>query len=264
MKSTDTWKPTKYVPAKNGWRPSHDVAEVTRADRFIAGIQCKAYERLIRKHARGRLLDLGCGKIPLYGIYRAHVTECIGVDWPDTPHPSPHIDIEADLNGPLPFEDGRFDTILLTDVLEHIAEPALLWREMARILAPGGSIILAAPFMYCVHEAPHDYARHTEFALRRFCAQTGWMSSSLRHTAEARRFCLISSPSILAPRAFFRLCIWPWRRRLPALARSSEYPRKPRPPSRLATGLRRRSVDAGTDAAMSAGCSHFIRTDKGI
>lgn len=173
MKNIATWNPTKYVPAKNGWTASRNISEVARSDRFIADIQCKAYERLIRKHARGRLLDLGCGKVPLYGIYRAHVTDCICVDWPDTPHPSPHIDIEADLNGPLPFEDGRFDTILITDVLEHIAKPDVLWSEMARILAPGGSIILTAPFLYGIHEAPHDYARYTEFALRRFCEENG-------------------------------------------------------------------------------------------
>ncbi|MBI5142771.1 MAG: methyltransferase domain-containing protein [Nitrospirae bacterium] len=173
MKSIATWKPSKYVPAKRGWTASRNIAEVARSDRFIADIQCRVYERLIRKHARGRLLDLGCGKVPLYGIYRDHVSDCICVDWPDTPHPSPHVDIEADLNGPLPFEDGIFNTILITDVLEHIAQPDMLWREMARTLAPGGSIILTTPFLHCIHEAPHDYARYTEFSLRRFCEENG-------------------------------------------------------------------------------------------
>jgi hypothetical protein len=51
--------------------------------------------------------------------------------------------------------------------------PEQLWKEMARILARNGTIIMNVPFYYWVHEAPHDYYRYTEFALRRFVEISG-------------------------------------------------------------------------------------------
>jgi SAM-dependent methyltransferase len=63
--------------------------------------------------------------------------------------------------------------VVLSDVLEHVPQPELLWHEMARLLAPGGHALINVPFMYGLHEVPHDYGRYTEFALRRFAAQAG-------------------------------------------------------------------------------------------
>ena len=127
------------------------------------------YERAIRAHAHGRLLDMGCGSVPLYETYRDLVSENICIDWQNTAHVNPHLDHLVDLTEPLPFESCSFDTILMTDVLEHIPEPMKLMRETARILRPGGKLLLSVPFFYWLHEVPHDYFRYTEFALRRFC-----------------------------------------------------------------------------------------------
>lgn len=64
-----------------------------------------------------------------------------------------------------------FDTILLSDVLEHIAEPWRLFREMTRVLRVRGRIIISVPFFYWLHERPHDYFRYTGFALQRFATE---------------------------------------------------------------------------------------------
>ena len=106
----------------------------------------------------------------MYAAYREHVTEIICADWPSTTHGNHHIDVFCDAARPLPFAPEQFDTVLLSDVLEHIPEPLALCQEIARILVPGGRIILNAPFYYWIHERPHDYYRYTEFALRRFMA----------------------------------------------------------------------------------------------
>jgi len=45
---------------------------------------------------------------------------------------------------------------------------------MSRVLRPGGKLLLNVPFLYRIHEAPHDYYRYTEFALRRFAEQSGF------------------------------------------------------------------------------------------
>jgi SAM-dependent methyltransferase len=116
---------------------------------------------------------MGCGRVPLYGVYRDLVEENICIDWANTLHPNIHLDFEVDLNGELPFEGESFDTILLTDVLEHLAEPASAMREAARVLRLGGKLIIGVPFFYWIHEEPHDYYRYTEFALRRMCGLSG-------------------------------------------------------------------------------------------
>ncbi len=78
-----------------------------------------------------------------------------------------------DLNDPLPWDDGRFDTAILSSVLEHVHRPEQLLREVARILSPGGRLVMNVPFFYWIHEAPHDYFRYTEFGLRRLAELAG-------------------------------------------------------------------------------------------
>jgi SAM-dependent methyltransferase len=86
---------------------------------------------------------------------------------------NPFLDYSLDLTQTLPLESAGFDTVLLTDVLEHIPEPAALMREIGRLLRPSGTLILGVPFFYGIHEEPYDYYRYTEFALRRFCDLNG-------------------------------------------------------------------------------------------
>ena len=173
MKNEDTWKPSKYVQRRGTLAASRDVAEVGVASRLVADMVASRYALYLPKYARGRLVDLGCGKVPLFGTYRAHVDVVTCVDWSNSVHANTHLDVETSLSERLPFADEQFDTIVLSDVLEHIAEPGLLWNEMVRILAPGGHLLLNVPFLYGIHEAPHDYYRYTSFALRRFAEMRG-------------------------------------------------------------------------------------------
>ena len=43
----------------------------------------------------------------------------------------------------LPFEDGAFDLVLCTQVLEHVVDPHAVLRELARVLEPGGTLLLS-------------------------------------------------------------------------------------------------------------------------
>jgi SAM-dependent methyltransferase len=132
------------------------------------------YHAYLKDHCRGRLLDLGCGKVPFYELYRRYVSETICVDWSNSLHGTNHLDVECDLTKDLPFADVSFDSILLSDVLEHLPTPDRLWCEMARILKPGGKVILNVPFCYRIHEEPYDYYRYTKYALQRFAQETGF------------------------------------------------------------------------------------------
>jgi SAM-dependent methyltransferase len=173
MKCREKWIPSKFVYRSGKLTASRDVSEVAVSSRLITDVIAKLYEDNLRQHAQGRLLDLGCGKAPLLATYEPYVRVITCVDWNNSPHRNEYLDLEHDLNEPLPFADGAFDTLLLSDVLEHIPQPDALFTEMARVLAPGGKLLLNVPFYYQIHEQPHDYYRYTEFALRRFVDRSG-------------------------------------------------------------------------------------------
>ena len=173
MRNPEAWKPTKYVMRGGRLRASRDPREVGVSSRIMAEAIARAYGEHLPRHARGRLVDLGCGKAPLHVVYRDLVDAVTCVDWAGSMHRNEHVDCECDLSRPLPFADAQFDTIVLSDVLEHIADPWALCREAARILAPGGRMLLNTPFYYWLHELPHDYYRYTEFALRELVGGAG-------------------------------------------------------------------------------------------
>ncbi len=173
MKNVEAWRPSKFVPVGGQWRPSPDPQELRRSSRLMGSILCELYPGMIQRHVKGRLLDHGCGKVPLYGMYRDLASEVVCIDWGESLHGTKHVDQIVDLNGPLPFPADSFDTILSNDVMEHIKEPELAWSEMARVLRPEGKLVLSVPFLYCVHEAPYDYHRWTAFKLRAFCEANG-------------------------------------------------------------------------------------------
>ncbi len=180
MRNRDKWQPSKYVYRKGKLVASRDPTEVGVGSRLMADLIAASYDENLRQHARGRLLDLGCGKVPLFAAYSGYATDVVCVDWERTLHRNEYVDYECDLTSVLPFDDGAFDTVLLSDVLEHVPQPEHLCKEMARVLSPGGRVIINVPFYYWLHEHPHDYYRYTEFALRRFIEIAGLSLLELR------------------------------------------------------------------------------------
>lgn len=173
MKNAGQWVASKYVHRKGRLRPSHDPEALSPASRLMAELLVDAYVPAFETHARGRLLDLGCGRVPFYAAYRGHVEDNVCVDWPGSPHATLHVDQFCDLSQPLPFPDDAFDTLLSSDVIEHLPDAPLAFREMSRVLRPGGTLLLNSPFLYMLHEVPHDYCRHTRYSLERLCRSAG-------------------------------------------------------------------------------------------
>lgn len=174
MRNSDGWKPGKFVYRKGRLRASLDPGEVSPGSRLMADLIAACYQRALPEHVNGGLLDLGCGRVPLYGAYRHLVTEIVCADWQNSLHGSAHMDFSCDLTLPLPLRDGQFQTVILADVLEHVPEPGMLVKEIHRVLSPGGKLILSVPFCYRLHEKPYDFYRYTEFALRRFALAAGF------------------------------------------------------------------------------------------
>ncbi len=73
----------------------------------------------------------------------------------------------------IPFPAGAFDGVLCNQVLEHAIDPGALLREIGRVLATRGTLILSVPFLWPEHEQPNDNQRFTTFGLGHALAEAG-------------------------------------------------------------------------------------------
>jgi len=125
-----------------------------------------------------RVLDVGAGSCP-YRTFFAHCeyksqdfAQLAGDQLRDGGYG--RIDYVSDITA-IPVESGSFDAILCAEVLEHVPEPLAAIREFARILKPGGHLLLTAPLGSGVHQEPyHYYGGYTEFWYRRFLPAAGF------------------------------------------------------------------------------------------
>jgi len=128
---------------------------------------------------RGRLLDVGCGDRRYEPVFRQRVSSWTALDWPvsfDGRGGRP--DIVADALR-LPITDASFDTVLCTQVLEHVPEPQRLLAEAFRVLRPGGQLVLTAPQYNALHEEPRDFFRYTCYGLDHLAAGCGFTHRTL-------------------------------------------------------------------------------------
>lgn len=88
-------------------------------------------------YLNGKLLDLGCGEKPYKLIYDEVCKSSVGIDVETCKHEQKYVDIFASADD-IPFEDGFFDTVLCTNVLEHVANMEKAFQEIARVLNRGG------------------------------------------------------------------------------------------------------------------------------
>ncbi len=141
-------------------------------------------DRMIVQHAgylSGVLYDLGCGEKPFESYFHRYCSKYVGVDWASSQHDT-KADIIADLNQPIPVDDQVADTVISISVLEHLYSPMVMLGEAYRILRPGGALLLQVPFMWHIHEEPHDYFRFTRYGLERMLLQAGFQKIEIHAT----------------------------------------------------------------------------------
>lgn len=168
------WKETKYTIQNGRLVPTADRRYLNGSSYLIAAITADYYSRYIPKYVRGVTADLGCGFAPMYQYYKKYADKVICIDWENSLHKNKMLDIRCDLSKTLPLEDESMDTVILSDVLEHIIIPKLLLGEIYRVLRPNGTILLNTPFAYPEHEKPYDYFRYTEFFYRKIAKELGY------------------------------------------------------------------------------------------
>lgn len=128
----------------------------------------KRLDDAIRDHAglaHGVLLDVGCGTKPFEKLFRPYVERYIGLEYsPESGYRGNMADFCGDA-GSLPLADASVDSILCTEVMEHVPHPENTIAEFSRALRPGGVIIATAPFVYPVHDA-YDFFRFSPDGLK--------------------------------------------------------------------------------------------------
>ena len=77
--------------------------------------------------------------------------------------------LPGSLDDPLPFDDDAFDLAVALDVLEHVADDGAALRELARVIAPGGRLLVTVPqygWLWGEHDVlAHHHRRYTRSLL---------------------------------------------------------------------------------------------------
>jgi SAM-dependent methyltransferase len=74
----------------------------------------------------------------------------------------------------IPLPDGSVDSVLCTQMLEHVPHPWKVLSEIFRVLKPGGKVLLTAPQLNELHEEPLDFYRYTKYGLTVLCTEAGF------------------------------------------------------------------------------------------
>lgn len=133
---------------------------------------------------RGELLDVGCGRMPYKPLLTgpgSQVTRYIGLDVEGYDAGDARPDITWQ-DGSIPLPDGSVDSALATEVFEHCPEPERVMAEICRVLRPGAPLFFTVPFLWPLHEVPHDEYRFTPFALQRLLETGGFVDVQLTAT----------------------------------------------------------------------------------
>ena len=115
-------------------------------------------DRFVQAHATSaRTLDIGAQN----GPYAAFFPNRVALDV----RQGRGVQILGDAQA-LGLAGDTFETVLCTEVLEHLPEPQRAVDEIFRVLKPGGTVLLTTRFLFPIHDAPHDYFRFTKYGLR--------------------------------------------------------------------------------------------------
>lgn len=152
--------------------------------RLIFDIQvCSVYLHLRPwlEQRSGSLLEVGCGDQPYRHLVPARC-QYSGLDWDGA---ESHFDCcPKDMSyydgGRFPFEDGSFDSLFHTEVLEHVYQAGQFLAECRRVLKPSGSLFFTVPFQARYHYIPHDFFRYTPAALERILAEAGFRDIEIK------------------------------------------------------------------------------------
>jgi len=135
----------------------------------------------LRLPARARILDAGCGS-GRNMVELAHHGIVTGIELSET---SVSLARERDagevIEGSvleMPFPADSFELAASLDVVEHLQDDLAALRELRRVIAPGGALLITVPayqWLWSGHdEINHHHRRYTRRSLFNVAEQAGW------------------------------------------------------------------------------------------
>lgn len=127
------------------------------------------------------VLDVGCGIKPYRHLFAAK--KYLGIDIEGGGHSRSQKTVDAFFDGrQIPYNNNSFDTVLATEVFEHVEDLPTLVGEIHRVLRPNGRLFITMPFVWDEHEAPYDFRRLTSFGHRQLLAANDFEVLSIAKT----------------------------------------------------------------------------------
>jgi len=164
-----------------------------------------------------RLLDVGCGSGVFTSKFGQDFSEVWGIDVQDqylaefqaVALGQPKFHIAKMSASAMSFEDAYFDSIVTIETLEHVADLPSTCSELARVLKPGGELIITVPNRWFPCENHGMSIGEMEFG--RVPLLT-YFPSLHRRWANARVFRVKDIDNLLLPLGFRRVAtdyLWP-------------------------------------------------------
>jgi len=170
------------------------------------------------------LLDAGCGRTaPILSKFQGKARRLIGVDLVDfTIHPDDMELIEGDLST-TGLPDASVDLVMARSVMEHVADPTAVYKEMHRVLRPGGHFVFVTanlwdysaliakivpnrfhPWIVSKTEGrlehdvfPIQYKTNTRGAVKKHAAAAGFSIESFDYLGQYPAYLLFNAPLFL-------------------------------------------------------------------
>jgi SAM-dependent methyltransferase len=120
------------------------------------------------------VLDIGCGKQPFKEVFLEHNCNYYSLDTQE--QLDRKIDFICSFEQPFPAEvkSRKYDFVLCTEVLEHVANWNIAFSNLQDIVTNQGCVLITCPHFYQLHEEPYDFWRPTTYALEKFALNYGF------------------------------------------------------------------------------------------
>lgn len=141
------------------------MSVIFQPERILLTNQMKKFSPFIK----GIILDVGCGGMNRYENYFSKKDKYLTLDI--DPNNKPDIIASAEN---IPMGNNTVDSVVCTQVLEHLKNPTQAIAEFYRILKNGGYALITVPQWGELHEEPNDYYRFTNFGIKHILESAGF------------------------------------------------------------------------------------------